>query len=77
MKRVERTVRIGVLFGAKHYTYWVARDGLEVPETVDWKNFYKWLEDGLNAVYDYIQAKKFTNHISAVYGTWRASWRDG
>ena len=29
-KKVERTLRIGNLLGAKHYTYWVARDGFEV-----------------------------------------------
>jgi xylose isomerase len=64
-KKVERTLRIGALLGAKHYTYWVARDGFEVPVNVDWKNVYKWLADGLNSVYDYIQAKKFTNYVGA------------
>jgi xylose isomerase len=64
-KKVERTIRIGALFGAKHYTYWVARDGFEVPVTVDWKNVYGWLAAGLDHVYDYIQAKKFTNYVGA------------
>ena len=64
-KKVERTLRIGAFFGAKHYTYWVARDGFEVPVNVDWKNVYSWLADGLNAVYDYIKAKKFTNYVGA------------
>ena len=64
-KKVERTLRIGAFFGAKHYTYWVARDGFEVPVNVDWKNVYTWLADGLNAVYDYIKAKKFTNYVGA------------
>jgi len=64
-KKVERTLRIGAFLGAKHYTYWVARDGFEVPVNVDWKNVYKWLADGLNAVYDYIKAKKLTNYVGA------------
>ncbi len=61
-KKVERALRIGALFGAKHYTYWVARDGFEVPVAVDWKNVYTWLADGLNAIYDYIQAKRLANY---------------
>jgi len=64
-KKVERTLRIGALFGAKHYTYWVARDGFEVPVNVDWKNVYTWLADGLNSVYDYIRVNKFTNYAGA------------
>jgi len=64
-KKVQRMVRLGALFGAKHFTYWVARDGFEVPVNVDWKHVYSWLADGLNAVYDYIQAKKFTNYVGA------------
>ena len=64
-KKVARTLRMGALFGAKYYTYWVARDGFEVPVNVDWKNVYKWLADGLNSVYDYIQAKTFTNYVGA------------
>jgi len=64
-KKVERTLRIGAFFGAKHYTYWVARDGFEVPVNVDWKHVYKWLADGLNGVYDYIKEKKFTNYMGA------------
>ncbi len=64
-KKVERTLRIGAFFGAKHYTYWVARDGFEVPVNVDWKNVYKWLADGLNSVYDYIHTKRMTNYVGA------------
>lgn len=62
-KKVERTLRIGAFFGAKHYTYWVARDGFEVPVNVDWKKVYSWLADGLNSVYDYIKAKKLNNYV--------------
>lgn len=64
-KKVERTLRIGADFGAKWYTYWVARDGFEVPPAVDWKNTYKWLAEGLNNVYDYIHAKGLKNYIGA------------
>ena len=64
-KKVERTLRIGNFFGAKYYTYWVARDGFEVPVTVDWNNVYTWLADGLNAVTDYIAKKKFKNYVGA------------
>ena len=32
-KKVERMLRIGALFNAKHYTYWVARDGFELNGT--------------------------------------------
>lgn len=64
-KKVERTLRIGAFFGAKHYTYWVARDGFEVPVNVNWKKVYSWLADGLNNVYDYIKAKKLNNYVGA------------
>ena len=64
-KKVQRTLRIGAFFGAKYFTYWVARDGFEVPVNVDWKNVYKWLADGLNGVYDYIKEKKFTSYVGA------------
>ena len=64
-KKVERTLRIGAMFGASWYTYWVARDGFEVPVAVDWKNTYKWLAEGLDHVYDYIKAKKFRNYVGA------------
>lgn len=64
-KKVERTLRIGAFFGAKHYTYWVARDGFEVPMTVDWKNVYTWLAEGLDAVTDYIEKNNFKNYIGA------------
>jgi xylose isomerase len=63
--KVERTLRIGAFFGAKYYTYWVARDGFEVPVAVDWNNTYKWLKEGLDHVYDYIKAKKLKNYIGA------------
>src|SRR5574344_332377 len=29
-RKVERAIRIGAFFGAKHFLYWVARDGFEV-----------------------------------------------
>lgn len=63
--KVERTLRIGNFFGAKYYIYWVARDGFEVPLTVDWAHVYDHLAEGLNHVYDYIQEQKFTNYIGA------------
>ncbi len=63
--KVERALRIGHFFGAKYYIYWVARDGFEVPVTVDWSNVYDWLADGLNHVYDYIKANNFTNYVGA------------
>ncbi|MCL1857005.1 MAG: TIM barrel protein [Kiritimatiellaeota bacterium] len=64
-KKVERCLRIGAFFKADYYTYWVARDGFEVPVTVDWKNVYDWLADGLNAVTDYIAKKGFKNYKGA------------
>ena len=33
--------------------------------TVDWKNVYKWLAQGLDAVTDYIEKNKFKNYIGA------------
>ncbi len=62
IRKVQRTLRIGRLFGAKHFTYWVARDGFEVPVTVDWNNVYTWLAEGLDAAHDYIKANRFTNY---------------
>lgn len=64
-KKVQRSIRIGALLGAKYFTYWVARDGFEVPVSVDWKNVYKWIANGLNGAYDYIKEQKFTNYIGA------------
>jgi len=64
-RKVERTLRIGALFGAKHYTYWVARDGFEVPVTVDWNHVYTWHAEGLNAVTDYIGKKRLKNYVGA------------
>ncbi|OGV66733.1 MAG: hypothetical protein A2498_03820 [Lentisphaerae bacterium RIFOXYC12_FULL_60_16] len=63
--KVERTLRIGALLGARHYTYWVARDGFEVPVSVDWKHVYGWLAEGLDHVVDYIRAKRFRNYRGA------------
>ncbi len=63
--KVERTIRIGHFFGAKYYTYWVARDGFEVPAIVNWKKTYDWLADGLDHVYDYIKEQKFSNYRGA------------
>ena len=64
-KKVERTLRIGAFFNAKHYTYWVARDGFEVPACTDWNQVYNDLADGLNHVVDYISEKQMTNYIGA------------
>ena len=63
--KVERTLRIGAKLGASWYTYWVARDGFEVPPAVDWKNTYKWIAQGLDNVYTYVKAQKLTNYIGA------------
>lgn len=64
-KKVERTLRIGQFLGARHFIYWVARDGFEVPVATDWNNVYRWLADGLNHVTDYIAEKGMTNYIGA------------
>ncbi len=64
-RKVERTLRIGAFLGARHYTYWVARDGFEVPVRVDWEHVYSWLAEGLNGVHDYIKARGFTNYAGA------------
>lgn len=62
-KKCERLIRIGAMFGAKYVTYWVARDGFEVPVAVDWKNVYNWLAEGLNGAYDYIKKNNFKNYV--------------
>lgn len=64
-RKVERLLRIGHFFGAKYFTYWVARDGFEVPVTVNWKKVYDWLAEGLNGVYDYIKENKLKNYVGA------------
>ena len=64
-RKVQRCLRIGSFFKASYYTYWVARDGFEVPVTVDWKNVYEWLADGLNAVTDYIETHNLKNYKGA------------
>jgi len=64
-KKVERTLRIGQFMNVRYYTYWVARDGFEVPAVTQWENIYKWLADGLNHVTDYITEKKMVNYIGA------------
>lgn len=63
--KVERTLRIGRFLGARHYVYWVARDGFEVPAVTQWNNVYKWLADGLNHVTDYIKSEGMSNYIGA------------
>ncbi|MCL2094844.1 TIM barrel protein [Candidatus Saccharibacteria bacterium] len=63
--KVKRTLRIGAFFGAKYYTYWVARDGFEVPVVVKWDKVYEWLTEGLNLVTDYIEEMGFTNYKGA------------
>lgn len=64
-KKVERCLRIGHLLGAKHYTYWVARDGFEVYAKTDFAHIYDWLAEGLNHVTGYIEKMKFTNYKGA------------
>lgn len=63
--KVQRTLRMGQFFGAKHYIYWVARDGFEVPVVTQWDKVYDWLAEGLNSVTDYIEANNMTNYIGA------------
>ena len=62
-KKVERTLRIGTFLGAKHYVYWVARDGFESYPGCDFKRCYDWLAEGLNHVTDYIEKKGLKNYI--------------
>lgn len=60
--KVERCIRIGAFLGAKHWVYWVARDGFEVATATQWDKVYTWLAEGLNHVTDYIEEKGFTNY---------------
>ena len=46
-KKVERTLRIGAFLGARHYIYWVARDGFESYAACDFAKVYDWLAAGL------------------------------
>lgn len=64
-RKVERTLRIGALLGADHYTYWVARDGFEVYAKTDFARVYDWLADGLNHVTDYIREAGLSNYKGA------------
>ncbi len=61
-RKAHRAIRIGRALGARYFTYWVARDGFEVPVTVDWAHVYDWLAEGLNGAHDYIKANRFTNY---------------
>jgi len=62
--KVARTIRIGHLLGARYLTYWVARDGFEVAESVPWKRgVYRMIADALNGACEYIRGNKFTNYI--------------
>ena len=63
--KVERTLRMGQFLGARHYIYWVARDGFEVPVTTPWTKVYDWLAAGLNHVRDYICERGMTNYLGA------------
>lgn len=63
--KVARSIRIGAFLGAKHFTYWVARDGFEVPGLTQWDKVYEWLADGLNFATDYIEKMGYTNYIGA------------
>ena len=60
--KVERSIRIGAMLGAEFFTYWVARDGFEVPVKVPWKQVHAWLADGLNHAGEYIRACNFANY---------------
>ena len=64
-KKVERTLRIGALLGAKHYIYWVARDGFESYAACDFAKVYDWLAEGLNHVTDYIEKAGLRNYKGA------------
>ena len=64
-KKVERTLRIGAFLGAKHYTYWVARDGFESYAATDFTKVYDWLAEGLNHVTDYIAKAGLKNYKGA------------
>ena len=64
-KKTERAIRIGHFFGAKFFTYWVARDGFEVYAKTDFANVYRWLAQGLNHVTDYIAKKGYRNYKGA------------
>ena len=62
-KKVERTLRIGSFLGARHFIYWVARDGFESYPGCDFRKCYDWLADGLNHATDYIAKKGLKNYI--------------
>ena len=64
-KKVERTLRIGAFLGAKHYIYWVARDGFESYAACDFAKVYDWLAEGLNHVTDYIEKAGLKNYKGA------------
>lgn len=61
--KVERTLRIGHLFGAKYFTYWVARDGFEVGVKVPWADVFDWIAESLDYAHDYIKKQGFKNYI--------------
>jgi xylose isomerase len=61
--KVERTLRIGNRLGARHFTYWVARDGFEVYAATDWNQVYRRLAEGLDHAVDYIKARRFKNYV--------------
>ena len=63
-RKVQRTIRIGNLFGAKHLIYPVARDGFEVSCRTEWDHVYEWMAEGLNGARDYIRKQEFGNYES-------------
>lgn len=63
--KTERTLRIGQFLGARHFTYWVARDGFEVPVAVDWNKVYGWLAEGLNGAVAYVRQQGMDNYAGA------------
>ena len=64
-KKVERTLRIGAFLGARHYIYWVARDGFESYAACDFAKVYDWLAAGLDHVTDYIESAGLKNYKGA------------
>jgi len=61
--KVERTLRIGSRLGARHFTYWVARDGFEVYAATDWNQVYRRLAEALDHAVDYIRIRRLKNYV--------------
>ena len=63
--KVERTLRIGSVLGARRFIYWVARDGAEVGIVVH-PHVMKWITSGLNAVTDYINEYELDYEMGSI-----------